>query len=293
MRPKKSYLICFTQRSGSNLLVSGLKWPRVAGEPSEYFNEWKEVTPEAPWFQDWGTRSFEDNLDCVFDYGTTSNGVFGSKVLWYNAHYLNRILEQKPQYQQLSMAERLARTFPDVRYIWVTRRDKVRQAVSLMKAKQSDAWIQSSAADAGSRDISFNFQLIDSALRQIVREEASWADYFATAGISPLTVVYEDLVLQYEQTVRRALDYLDIPWPEAFVLPAPRMQKQADTLSEDWVRRYYEAERFEHALRTATNLPAVIRSPSLRAAYLLPRITRQLERIPEPVRRVLHLGGSC
>ena len=51
-------------------------------------------------------------------------------------------------------------------------------------------------------------------------------------------MVYEDLVEDYEGTVLRLLEGIGIPVPENFVVAQPKMKRQADELSEEWVRLY-------------------------------------------------------
>ena len=48
----------------------------------------------------------------------------------------------------------------------------------------------------------------------------------------------EDLVEDYEGTILRVLEGIGIPLPENFVVAAPRIKRQADELSEKWVRLY-------------------------------------------------------
>ena len=45
-----------------------------------------------------------------------------------------------------SLPELLARAFPGLRYVQITREDKVRQAVSLWKAVQTQAWQREAGA---------------------------------------------------------------------------------------------------------------------------------------------------
>jgi LPS sulfotransferase NodH len=59
--------------------------------------------------------------------------VFAAKVKWPNVAYVREMLGALPERGELSLAEPLERVFPNLRYVWVTRRDKVRQAVSLVK----------------------------------------------------------------------------------------------------------------------------------------------------------------
>ena len=60
--------------------------------------------------------------------------------------------------------------------------------------------------------------------------------------MEPTRVVYEDLVEDYEGTLLRMLEEIDVPVPENFSVPEPKMKRQADELSEDWVRLYNEAQ---------------------------------------------------
>jgi LPS sulfotransferase NodH len=55
-----------------------------------------------------------------------------------------------------------------------------------------------------------------------------------------MEVVYEELVEDYRGTVRGLLDGIGIPVPENFAVAEPKMRRQADELSEEWVRLYDE-----------------------------------------------------
>src|SRR5919197_996612 len=69
-RPRSSYFICGTPRSGSWLLAGLLASTGVAGRPHEWF--WRD-TEEAN-RRAWGILSFSDYVAHVHDAGTTSNG---------------------------------------------------------------------------------------------------------------------------------------------------------------------------------------------------------------------------
>ena len=53
-------------------------------------------------------------------------------------------------------------------------------------------------------------------------------------------MAYEDLAESYESTVLTVLRYLDLPVSSGLQVAPPRLQKQADDLTEVWVRRYQE-----------------------------------------------------
>jgi trehalose 2-sulfotransferase len=290
--PKSCFFICHTLRSGSTLLCDALSSTGVAGCAEEYFPE-RHPGGEAfvatgaalkdpdTWRSDWTITPFEQCLDRVLRSGTTPNGVFASKVKWFNMPYLNEMLGALHQRGGLSLAEHLETRFPNLRYVWITRRDKVRQAVSLVKARQSKRWKAMSAQPQRSDAVDYNFHVVDVALRRIVYEECAWEEYFTHTGITPLTVVYEDLVRNYESTVRRLLDDLEIDLPSGYVFPPPRPHKQADAVSEEWVERYHRDARSSRTWRTVANLPALLVRRRLRETYVLPRLRTHMNHLRE------------
>ncbi|HLJ69544.1 MAG TPA: Stf0 family sulfotransferase [Chloroflexota bacterium] len=293
MDVRASYFVCFTSRSGSTLLCEALSSTGVAGRPEEYFNigQGDDPAKEPPWKAALLTKPLAEYIPIACEFGTTPNGVFGSKLHLWHLQAMETGLAGTQEGDGRLLAERLREVFPNPRYIWITRRDKVRQAVSAFKGKQSRAW--TSRAAGAKRPLAFNFPLVEASLRQMVREEAAWAQFFTDSGIVPYTVIYEDLVRDYEATLRGVLDFLDIPLPEGFVFPAPRLRKQADALSEIWVRRYYEWDRMGHRWRLAVGLPTVLWSESLRNAYLMPRVRKVRNVALGSIRRIVRSSGAA
>jgi LPS sulfotransferase NodH len=80
-------------------------------------------------------------------------------------------------------------------------------------------------------------------VQEIVTHEAAWQQYFSECGVTPFTVIYEDLVLACEATALQVLQYLNIPIPENLVFAERRLKKQSDALSEEWVQRYYNLKQ--------------------------------------------------
>jgi LPS sulfotransferase NodH len=56
--------------------------------------------------------------------------------------------------------------------------------------------------------------------------------------VEPFRIVYEKFVEAYEENVLGLLNSLEIPIPEGFTVEEPKMKRQADELSEEWVRLY-------------------------------------------------------
>lgn len=286
--PEACFFICHTLRCGSTLLCDALSSTGVAGYPEEYFPERARdgtafvatgaaLKDPDTWRLDWTGNPFEECLESVLRSGTTPNGVFASKLKWPNMPYLGEMLDALPQRGGPPLAKHLDSRFPNLRYVWVTRRNKLRQAVSLIKARQSAQWKAMSAQANGSGAADYNFYLVDMAFRQIVQEECAWERFFTDAGIVPFTVVYEDLVRDYEPTVRRLLDYLEIGLSKQYVFPPPRLQKQADAGSEEWVERYRRDAQASRRWRGFANLPVLTMRRRLRDTYVLPRLRTQID----------------
>ena len=126
------------------------------------------------------------------------------------------------------------------RFVWMRREDTTRQAVSLWKALQTQQWRKDSDEEVGGQGLRFSFAAVDHLKLRIDEHNAAWRSFFEGCGAEPLEVLYEELVADYEGTVSWLLEGIGISVPEDFVVEAPRMRRQADELSEEWVRLYNE-----------------------------------------------------
>lgn len=265
-----SYLVCATPRSGSTLLCHALADTGVAGRPEEYFEALRRSgLPRRPHeyfdrerhaniverlaFREmpdgaaqpnplWHPETYDRYLDWALSEGTTSNGVFGAKLMWGYLGDFAEMLRGIDGMAGLAIPDLLARAFPGLRYIQITRRDKVRQAVSLWKAVQTQAWKREPGAGVQepSAELIFSFRAINYLVRLLTAHDASWDAYFLGLGYEPLKLTYEELAESTDAVVRRTLAHLGIPAPAEFELPAPKLTVQADAVSEEWVRRVHE-----------------------------------------------------
>ena len=116
VRPRLSYLICATPRSGSTLRCEALGNTGISGRPAEHFEVLLETGRPRDYFQrsndpnvwallddpefhdvlgdyggrfseqpdvtleDWRPPDFGELLDVALEKGTTENGVFGTKI---------------------------------------------------------------------------------------------------------------------------------------------------------------------------------------------------------------------
>jgi trehalose 2-sulfotransferase len=230
----RSYIICATQRSGSTLLCDALQATAVAGYPDEYLDpdnvralseRWSAADPIA-------------YLHALSRRRASANGVFGLKVMYPDMEdFVTKI--SGPLTSQGALAARVAELFSNPRYMLISRRDKVRQAVSYWRALQTEEW-NSLEARPGAFQGDYSFERIASLRRYIEQCERAWRDFFTLSGIRPYRVVYEDFVVSYREATARVLAYLGLPSP---VPPLrPRIKKQADSLSDAWVERFRREE---------------------------------------------------
>ena len=278
--PEASYLICATPRSGSTMLCDALEGTEIAGRPAEHFEVLLETgqprqprdyfqrsnDPEVwallddPEFRDvlgeyggrysehpasrdpaWHPPDFEVLVEEALRRGTTENGVLGTKIMWAYFRDFVRLARRTRGLEDVPPCGVPGAVLPNLRrFVWIRRRDTTRQAVSLWKALQTQQWRRDSDEDVRAKGLRFSFPAVNHLKLRIDEHNAAWQDFFDGCGKEPVRVVYEDLVEDYEGTVLRLLDELGVQVPQNFAVEKPRMRRQADELSEEWVRLYDE-----------------------------------------------------
>lgn len=229
-----SYFVCGTPRAGTSLLTGLLKSTGIAGKPEEYF--WRDNMSESSKHRRGST--FAKYVAGVMREGTTANGVFGSKLMWgYMNDFLSRLRGASEQ-NELSDRALLELFFGSPRFVWISRKDVIAQAVSWAKAIQTDVWYDH-LGHKPVRDPKFDFDQIDALVREATEHNEAWQRWFATNGFEPHPVRYEDLVLDYVGTTGRILHFLGIEFAEGFSVAA-ETRRQGDALNERWVDRYCE-----------------------------------------------------
>ncbi len=237
-KPAISYLICATHRSGSTLLCEALRNTGLAGRPDEYF--WRDN--EINWSQVWGTASFADYLAYIFGEMTTPNGVFGAKIMGGHLPRFIRRLQTLPEANGLDGSPALTAVFPNLHFITITRRNKVRQAISLYRAVQTQQWAVYAPA-AQPAFPAYNRAAISHWQQEILRQESGWQRFFNQYGVQPYTVVYEELVQAYETTARNILRFLGVMPADPIQFGPRHLRRQADELTDQWEHRFREKDR--------------------------------------------------
>lgn len=247
MTPEHSYWLCVTPRSGSSLLCQVMAACGVLGNPQEYGLADNMPAAAKSWglSAKWGTANFRDYWARCLEEGTSSNGWFGMKMA--PATYLDTFLSQVrtlPAYadKEIEMDDLIREFFGDLRLIFLTRRDKLRQAVSMLKALQINLWSSEQGRSHGIEpggQLVYDRAAIDSEMRLLALAEARWQDFFTRWNVQPLTLVYEDYQHDYEGTVARIVDYLGVQDPYALDASQISLTRLADDVTEEWVARYW------------------------------------------------------
>jgi LPS sulfotransferase NodH len=246
VRATRSVLICTTPRSGSTLLCRYLAATGCAGAPQEYLLE----TALPVLYERQGAADFPSYFEALLSREVTPNGVFAAKLMGAPdvfAGYLARLRElpglgdaERPAHELLAAA------FPSLRYVWLTRRDRLRQAISLARAQASGLWqsTQAAAAAAAAPPPEPDLAAVDDRVTDLVAWDAGWEAFFAAAGVRPVSLVYEDLVRDPGAAVRELLSALEIELPVDWKPGPPERSRLADDTTERWLAAYRsEAKR--------------------------------------------------
>lgn len=246
----RTYVIASVPRSGSTLLCRMLWDTGGAGAPKEYLNpmqlrDW-EVRLGKTWARrvghalaggraaglvrgrGWSEARLLEHLERVRSRRTDPTGWFGLKI--HRHHFEGWFTSRGWD------AESILR--PD-RWIRIRREDRVAQAVSWARALQTGRWASHQRA---SLPALYRPRQIERLALEIDRQEACWDEYFAGAGRTPLCLTYEQLVGDFEGTIRRVLAHLEVSGAAEARVAEPALRSQTDSVNADWIERYRAAQ---------------------------------------------------
>jgi trehalose 2-sulfotransferase len=240
--PALAYLVCATHRSGSNLLCQMLWHTGLAGFPQEAFSPTRRAIiagqhglttdPE---------KDFAGYIRELMAIRQTPNGIFGAKMMWKHLPGFCEAFGGDPARPWITLRAEL----PSLRCLWVRRRDVARQAISLVKAKQSKIYntLQlQEGREPETSEIRYDFAAIDKEVRRFRKEDEAWAGFFRDSGITPAEITYEDFARDFDGHIRRVLAHLEVVLPADFRCPTTNYTRQSDATNDEWANRY-EADR--------------------------------------------------
>ena len=240
------YTIWFSQRTGSTLLCSALASTGISGRPGEHL---EGTLPEL--YARYDVTTPAELLSRVWAIGGTPNGVVGLKYGLVR-HRFDALLEALAEIDghNGTRAGIWANAFLNGRHIFMTRRNKMRLAISWWKAIQSQEWHRAHGMHPKDVDIADRYdpKAIEHLVTESVMREAAMQDFFSESGIVPFTVVYEDFVSAYERTVVDIGTWLGLD-PAPIAIAPPAFERLSDELSEDWLERFRRDKQKEGSKR--------------------------------------------
>jgi LPS sulfotransferase NodH len=198
------------------LLAKGLDSTNLAGLPHEYFN----VDHKKDYIKRWEFNTIQEYIYLLKENRVSNNGVFGLK-LHFN------------QYELEFGNDDLSSYFDGLKYVFITRKDKISQGISLEKALQTNKW--SSEFKATNKAV-FKYKSIRKRIVDVTNQESKWLLYFKAHNIKPYIVNYEDLDRDYEETILNVLTYLGLN--ENCIFLPKQIQKQRNISNYFWKKAY-------------------------------------------------------
>lgn len=231
VNPKTLFMISCIARTGSTLLCDALINTGLAGAPMEFFNQGYM----RDYYEMWGVNNTRDYLLKLFHKKTTANGIWGFK-----ANYIQMSAFPSGVIQSL---------FPGLRYIYLSREDKLAQAISELKAEQTQQWhtgVQHTFPGYKPQELKYDYKHLKAIIEYFESEEKRWEIYFIENQIKPLRITYEELISCYDETIKKVLNFLGVNLPANFVIPqTTRFKKLADAVSLEWTARYKKNSELE------------------------------------------------
>ncbi len=215
--PGVRFCVCSTPRSGSTLLCNILKSTGLAGVPDEYLNPlyieaWtNNDRPESFVFS-----QYIANLEAR---RTSANGYFGIKIHW---RHLDLGFGKA---MQSSVSNPFLARFD--KFILIVRKDKLAQAISDFAARRTGVFHSEHERYLdGQSLVEFDEVKITKTICDILAGEQNWINYLTRNNCEYLTIAYEDLVDNYNETIRQIFEFLGLDINIIPDVPDTRMSRK-------------------------------------------------------------------
>lgn len=175
------------------------------------------------WKRRFGTNDFHAVMQELQQRRTSPNGVFGIKI-----HY--------PHIKQFGGFEKLKQAFPDAHYILLSRKDLLKQAVSLSVAHQTGVWI------TGQKPINehpvYDFEDINRCLRQTILHNASWRYTLAANGCNFIEMDFDHVRHHLAESIERIAQFVGVTVEPGQLPQQHATKKQGNDRNKEWTARF-------------------------------------------------------
>jgi len=242
----EAYFICTTPRSGSTLLCRMIAATGVAGHPETYFYR-PEISElcHSLGLEDDPSQSDRERLKPVFERvleeGRRGGDLFGLRLQGDRAgNFFEKLAVMEPDLP--NDLERIHAIFGKSAFVYLTRFDKLGQAISYVRAQQSGLWHRNKDGSelerlSAPQELRYDAEAITLALETFSRAERAWAKWFGNNGIEPLVITYEKLDTQPSECVSDVFHHLGLD--HALARGAkPDVAKLSDNINLEWAERF-------------------------------------------------------
>lgn len=220
------FFLCYTNRCGSNYLADLLVATRRFTRAGEFFNG-EVIVNKA---REHGHRNLQDYFSWLVGERATARGLVACKLA---VHHL----------ELLGEAGLLDQAIDRGLFAFMSREDRLAQAISWDIARQTERWTSAMAGTLPDEALVFKPSRLDQCMADIEEQNREFETFFAANGIEPVRVQYERLVRDPQETLdvigkrlgfRRRLH----PEPERLTLSS-----QSGPLNAEWRERYLAAAK--------------------------------------------------
>jgi len=185
--PALPYVILFTARSGSTFLTHELYNTNKFGNPHEWFNP--DTVRDVSRRRD--AKNIMSYFSTVWKLNTSSNGVFGIEINWYQMSNIIDILNIQHCFRN------------QIVWFFLRRRNIVSQAISLFIADFTKIFhsYQIDREINPPHEPEYDANKIKNNILMFLNEEISSVDYFRNNCIYPIQLFYEDMVQDSKGTL--------------------------------------------------------------------------------------------
>ncbi len=246
----KSYIICGAQCAGASLLSRGLAETGLAGNPQEFLqcrgrDNWNSSRPL--WLENENVpemhggqppRTINQFLDLVRAVGTRGE-TFGLVLMWTYFTQVITNLRRLREFRGKSEKEILDAAFGNPCFIWLARRDPLQQAAAWSRASQTGIWSEDATDQRDTQTAEFKSDNLKFYYDKVVEAQEGWRSFFDRSGVCPLEFTYEDLVGDFQATLRQAVDFVGVS-VESAALERFVPQPVGSCMEAEWAERYRE-----------------------------------------------------
>lgn len=222
------YVVCATQRTGSTFLCEALENLNLIQDPDCFYEALYPKNKEGTLFH----TTPPDQYLKVWLREVEQYGVAGCKVM---SHQLR---EHISIVSQINLRNALALFPTHTHFIWIQRRDKLRQAVSMRRASVTHVWRKTQKnMNRVLPDCCISDTDIDAQVYELKKDEKYLKKFFQKAKVKPLVLYYEDFQDDRSEAVQYIIEYLGIKIDNPVIGEAALIQ-QSDEKTEQLVYAY-------------------------------------------------------